>query len=271
MRKMLVVFLFGLAAALPSGAQTPVFPEPNSGASLDALGQQEFRAGNYRKAKSYFDRSLRVKRDRSEDQVAALGNAGQAYMALGEYARAEELFREALQLNPRHAGLWQFLGKVLFLRERYADAEAAQHQALVLVNPSDSFVAAAAHNDLAILYQTQNKRREAISSLQSAAASTPPGQGRARILANLGVLQWKYGSKQEAAQYLQQALTEMEAAVGPEHPDVGRILDDYREVLRATGQKAAAKQAARRAAAIRSAFAAQTNSSGMTVNWRELK
>jgi Tfp pilus assembly protein PilF len=271
MRKVLLVMVLLIPATALSDAETASAGEPDAGATLDSLGRAEFRAGRYRKAKSYFDRSLAVNRDRPEARLAALSNAGQAYLALEEYGRAEQLFREALQLGPDHAALWQFLGKVLFLRHRYADAEAAQYKALSLVKAGQSEVAAAARNDLAILYQARKRPRAAISLLEDAAAATQPGQARARIFANLGVLQWKYGSKQDAAMYLRRALSEMETAVGPEHPDVGKILEDYGDVLRATGEKAVAKHMAKRAAAIRSAFAAQTNNTGTTVDWRDLK
>ena len=79
----------------------------------------------------------------------------------------------------------------------------------------------------------------------------PKGQGRARMLANLGTLSWKNGAKRQAAAYLRRALSEMEAAVGPQHPDIVHILDDYALVLKKTGLKPESEGIAKRAAEMR--------------------
>ena len=63
----------------------------------------------------------------------------------------------------------------------------------------------------------------------------------------------------------------MERAVGPQHPDVGKVLEDYSIVLQKAGRKPEAKQIAQRAQEIRSSFAAHTNSDHATVDWRDLK
>jgi tetratricopeptide (TPR) repeat protein len=240
-------------------------------AILDAIGRAEFRGGRYRNAKRHFERAAQLLEDQPQSRPAVLANAGQACLAVGKFASAEHFFRAALELLPGHAGLWQLLGKALFLQNRQAEAERAQRKALALAGGTDPNIAAVASNDLAILYQSRNNHHEAVDLLLAALSATPHGQGRARMLANLGVSHWKIGNKQEAATYLRQGLAEMEAAVGPEHPDVERILADYHEVLQKTGKKGQAREIAKRAAAMRSAFAAQTNSRGSTVDWRDLK
>jgi hypothetical protein len=88
------------------------------------------------------------------------------------------------------------------------------------------------------------------------------------MLSNLAVLQWKSGQREAAVETLREALAAMEAAVGPDHPDVAKILDDYSAALEKTGRKAEAKTLAARAESIRTSFQAQ---SGLTVDWRDLK
>lgn len=63
----------------------------------------------------------------------------------------------------------------------------------------------------------------------------------------------------------------MEEAVGPSHPDLAFILENYAAVLRKIGEKTKAKEAAGRARALRSAFAAQANTNGSMVDWNDLR
>ena len=234
------------------------------GAILDALGHAEFRAGRYRSAKKYFERALLAPAKETAGQAAALSNAGQAYMALGEYRRAEEYLRDAIRLMPDAAPLWHRLGQAMFLQGRRTEAESAYRRAL-----RDHDRDADVWSDLAAVLEVQNRRAEAIALLRQAVAESPAGQNRARVLRNLAVLEWKEGSPRTAAEHLQEALTHLEAAVGGDHPDVARVLDDYSEVLAKTGEKVRSREAAKRAQSIRSAFAGQDG--GSTVGWRELR
>ena len=97
--------------------------EPGLGAILDALGRAELRAGQYRSAKKYFERSIGFWENQPKARAIALCNAGQAYRALGEYARAEQFFRQALEIMPQQAALWQLLGGTMVLQHRYAEAD----------------------------------------------------------------------------------------------------------------------------------------------------
>ncbi len=60
-------------------------------------------------------------------------NLGTAYFFLGDFARAEELYRRALTLAPDDAGLRRNLGDVLLRRQRPADAQAEFRTAVRLV------------------------------------------------------------------------------------------------------------------------------------------
>ena len=105
--------------------------------------------------------------------------------------------------------------------------------------------------------------------LMRAISEGPPGQGRARVRANLADLQRKRGAYKEAKLAFQDALDEMTLAVGRSHPDTGLILERYSQVLWKSGQKAEAKSAAARAAEIRSAFNIESNRNVFTVDWME--
>jgi tetratricopeptide (TPR) repeat protein len=109
----------------------------------------------------------------------------------------------------------------------------------------------------------------AMTLLQQAVSEITPGQARARLLTNLGVLQWESGMRERSEKTLQDALEETEASVGSDHPDMARILEQYSEVLRRNGRRAEAKKAGERAVAIRASSASQTNENGFTVDWRD--
>jgi tetratricopeptide (TPR) repeat protein len=254
MRKLVLLVVLALPAAVAEDLQ----------ATLDARGQVEFNAGRYQSARDYFKRALDAPTVHTAGRASTLGNAGLACLALGDNRQAELYFREGIGLMPRHAGLWHGLGQALVPQKKLKEAESAYRKALQSEDPRPQV-----WSDLALLLETERRRPEAIALLQEAIASSPKGQGRARMLANLGVFEWKAGIRQGAADHLRQALTEMEETVGTAHPDVARILVDYAIVLRETGDKARSRDAARRAESIRSAFAAQDGSG--TVGWRELR
>lgn len=238
--------------------------------SPDALGQLEFRAGRYRAAKKLFQESAQRHQGQPEARAAALANLAQAQLALGEQSQAAGSVRQALDLMPRSGRLWNLLGQVLFAGRQFDEAGVAQRKALDLTLDTEPQAAATVLNDLALLHEQSRQGEQAIECLRRAQNLLSPGHARARVLANLGLLAWKFGPKSAAADYLEQALKEMEQAVGIHHPDVGRILEDYSAVLAKSGRKQTARQMAERARQIRSNSLVQTNTSGTTVDWRDL-
>lgn len=227
---------------------------------LHALGQAEFRAGHYRAARKYFDQALRVAGD---GRVAVLTHSAMASIALGDSRRAESSVREALELAPQNCKVLKVLAQALYLQKRYREAKVLLEKILTI--ESDPI----ARGDLATLYQAERKNSMAMDLLQQAVSETNPGQARARLLANLGVMQWESGLRERGEKTLLEALGEAEATVGPEHPDTARILERYGQVLRRNGRKEEANKAADRAVAIRALSASQTNENGFTVDWRD--
>jgi tetratricopeptide (TPR) repeat protein len=238
-------------------------------AVYDALGRAGMRSGHYRDGKRNFERALRLAADGPlEARAAVMSNLGQACQALGELARAEQLFREALAAMPNRADLWNLLGGVLALQSRYKEAEDALK--LALSNPADP-ASVTARNDLAVIYQARGKLREAAELYEQAISSSPAGQARARMLANLGDLYLKLRNPTGAMMALGWSLEEMQTAVGPAHPDLATVLEVYARVLKKAGHRTEATEVAQRAKSIRSSFAGQDNETRASVDYRDLK
>jgi tetratricopeptide (TPR) repeat protein len=240
----------------PALAESPDHP-----AILDALGRAEFRAGRYRSAREHFDQASRVAK---KDRAAVLTNSAMASVALGDNRRAESLVRQALELEPQNVTVLKVLAQALYLQKRSSEAKVTLQKILAI--QSDPVT----KGDLATLYQAEHKNEMAMALLRQAVSEITPGQARARLLTNLGVLQWESGMRERSEKTLRDALEEAEASVGADHPDTARILEQYSEVLRRTGRKAEAKKAAQRAVAIRASSASQANENGFTVDWRDI-
>lgn len=238
------------------------------GAVLDALGRAEFQAGHYREAKRHFEQSLALWDGQPRERAIVLSSAGRVYLALGEYNRAESTFLKAVEFLPGEARVWQSLGQSQFLQGRHREAEETYQKALSL---ADRMLTPSISSDLAAVLKAKHQYAKAAGVLRESIAQDSPGRARARMRANLGALYWKLRDREPAVAQLQLALSEMESAVGHQHPDVAMILDDYQVVLRGTGKKKEASAAAERAVAIRSSFARHTNDSRTVVDWRDLK
>lgn len=232
---------------------------PDHAPTLDALGRAEMSAGRYRSAKNHFERAIQ----HTEDKAPSQTNLAIAFIALGEHRRAEQLLGQLLIADPRNHIARRALAQALHQQGR--DAEAAPILEALLLEYRDQ----TARADLSVIYEALNKPAKALELLLQTIPDLQPGQARARLLTNLGVLQWKTGAGKESEVTLQKALVEMEAAIGKHHPDTAWILEQYSHVLRAHGRKTDARHLSERAASIRSSFAVEANTSGLTVDWRD--
>jgi tetratricopeptide (TPR) repeat protein len=232
---------------------------PDHAAILDALGRAELFAGRYRAAKSYLEKASRLGGEKSASPV----NLAMACMALGHHRRAEQILRQVLVTHPDNPSVLRALAQALYHQGLATQA------ALILEKLLLSSQALGVRADLAVLYQTLGRKDKALELLLSAVDDSEPGQVRARLLTNLGVLHWKMGSRKESEIALRLALAEAEASVGKQHPDTAWILEQYSEVIRALGRKQEARRLSARAAEIRSALSTQTNDRHFTVDWRE--
>ena len=233
--------------------------QPEKVAILDALGRAELQAGRYRAAKGYFERGLRQEKG---DSIIAT-NLAITSIALGDYRRAEQILRDVLtpipdSLIPRRA-----LAQALFRQGRRDEAAAILEK---IVNEGRD---PAARADLALIYDERRQPDKAMRLINETIADSQPGHARARLLVNLGALQWKTGAAKESEATLRKAVEEIEAAAGTDHPDTAWILEQYGSVLQLMGRKQEARSAITRAGQIRSSLAAQTNQNGHTVDWRD--
>jgi Flp pilus assembly protein TadD len=64
--------------------------------------------------------------------VYPIVSLGMAYIAAGDFERAESLLREAIAIDKEYALAWYGLGKSLAMQKKFTDAEQAFHQALVV-------------------------------------------------------------------------------------------------------------------------------------------
>ncbi|MBL8230507.1 MAG: tetratricopeptide repeat protein [Bryobacterales bacterium] len=211
-------------------------------ADSDALGRTAFAAGNYRQALIHFERALRTAEP--ADRAAVLSNASQASIALDELHAAETYTRLALEVEPKRAALWQQLGQIYLLRGKLDQARASLERARI-IGESPAILA-----DLGVLAQRRKRPAEAIQLFRRAADLLPPGQPRARILANLGDALAATGQLDQGIEALRAALNETPG----EHPDRERILESYAGALARVGRKKESKAAAAEADRIRSAF-----------------
>src|SRR5262249_6284730 len=150
---------------------------------LDVRGRTEFQSGRYRQAASYFEQSLKLTPKGTEAEAVVTSNAGQAYLALGNRAKAEQSFRRAITILPGSAHLWHLLGQALLQEKHFVEAEDALRKALGIWGDSQPHDAAIALSDLSMVYQARQQPRRALETLEKAAALVPAGQARARTWA----------------------------------------------------------------------------------------
>lgn len=262
-------------------------PDTRLGATLDRLAQAEFLLGQYRRSAGHFARSLQIWDNEpagdGQKRGAARANLAQACAALGEYARAETLFRQVLteahragwDESPHAAAIRTGLAETLYLQRRYVEAETEQRKALATWGAAGHPENYVALNNLALIAIARDHEGEALPLLERAARL---GEDRpitdvrqARVLGNLATLYRRAGRYTEAEALFQRVLPAMERNVGPDHPDVANVLDEFAELLKKTGRGRQARQFRSRAQNIQSASVGETNRSGITVNWRDLK
>jgi tetratricopeptide (TPR) repeat protein len=151
----------------------------------------------------------------------------------GGFPQAEQLYRQVLQANPRHADAWCFLGAVCQAQGKFAEAEVNYRRAIQLAPMYGS-----AHNCLGALLAQQNRLAEAATSFQQALRHEPDN---AEAHYNLGLALHAQGQRTPAIEQFRQALH-----FRPDYPealtDLGNVLAEedkldeavhcYRQALR---------------------------------------
>jgi len=169
-------------------------------------------------------------------RAAALAELGDVYVSEDELFKAENAYSESLAVYRRlsdktnTASLLQELGTLYSLQNRYDDALQLLQQALRLTKTlpgSNASLMASALDGLGMTYYRQGKTDKAgrffNQALRLISASGVKFKTSA-LLVNLGVVYIAKRKFQEAEDVLKQALKDVEAEVGPQHPDLIFVL-----------------------------------------------
>jgi protein O-GlcNAc transferase len=116
----------------------------------------------------------------------------------GDICQAEQLYRQVLEANPRHADAWCFLGAACQAQGKLAEAEASYQRAVAIAPTYGS-----AHNCLGVLRAQQKRLTEAIASFDLALRSEPENP---EYHYNLGLALNESGKHEQAKLHFRQAL-----------------------------------------------------------------
>lgn len=145
---------------VPKPAATPSPPNGVSTLSLDAL-REHARQASDREDWAESDRLWKVVRKRRPRDVEAIGYLALAASSCGRLQDSEALWKEAIAIAPKNAGLWGNLGEVYRLMLKGAKAEEAIREALRLA-PGKLDV----HMALANALWDQRKIGESLAALE---------------------------------------------------------------------------------------------------------
>ena len=81
--------------------------QPNSGAITDSIGWLHFRMGEYEKAREYLRQALQIDFD-----VEIAAHLGEVLWVLGEHDRARHVWQKALERDPNHAVLTETIERL---------------------------------------------------------------------------------------------------------------------------------------------------------------
>ena len=144
--------------------------DPTSSSAYNNLGAANIMAGNFQQAGEAFEQSNTL-----EPDAAAMFNTGNMYFYAGDFDRAQDFYRKALELTPDDYRLWGGLGDALHALAAVEAADAAYRRATDLasasleVNPADQVARAGLAHYLA----RTGRLKEAEAAIDVAAAEAP--------------------------------------------------------------------------------------------------
>lgn len=235
--------------------------------SLEDLGFNRYDLGDYEGAVASMREALDMRRAVHKgvhpDLAEALNNLALLLYETGDYAAAGALYQESLDmlrtlLGPQHKNIAMALfnvGQVLHDQGEYQRAEANYHEALAMQRA----LLGDAHpdlvntmNNLAFLYYDEGRVAEAVAMLREAHALARTALGEdhpdvGAIATNLGFWLTQEGRHDEALALLDRALEIRRGAFGDNHPQVASTLSIKANLLLATEDYTAARDAAHQA------------------------
>jgi tetratricopeptide (TPR) repeat protein len=212
---------------------------------LGTLGNIHRARGDYRLAAPVLRRALAVARESGRNTwhaATAMNNLGILYKYTGDFARAEALYREALQItlrecganHPDVAGLYHNLGGLAYTRGRYRAAERWGRAALELrtrLSGAYSVLTAADAAALAASLDGLGRHAEAQRLYGKVLAIFRRRYGERHYeiavnLNNLGASLYAEGKFAEAAEHYRKALEIKKAVLGDSHIDVALTVNN---------------------------------------------
>ena len=141
--------------------------------------------------------------------------AGDKFLEWGEYDRAIEAYRQAIDVSPADADVWRRLGRAELDTRHFDDAIEAYHRAIKL-DPRNAVL----HNDLGVAFFHADNYEAARAAYEAALAARPD---YARVHRNLGVLFEKLGDTRQAEAAYREALRDDDQMVDT-HRYLGNLL-----------------------------------------------
>jgi tetratricopeptide (TPR) repeat protein len=142
---------------------------------------------------------------------------GKSLFGSGDLARAEQAFRQALELQPKMRGCHFYLGNIARAKGGDADGALAAFQKAVQVNPEKS----EAYLQMAGIYEQRGEKDRAEEMYQQVISLDP--KNAALSFYNLGVHAWNENRGNEATQAFRKAL-ELDPTYAASHRELARAL-----------------------------------------------
>jgi len=181
---------------------------PNFVDALSVLTQMDLQDKHPDVARARVDAAVQ----RNGTDVRTMELAGETYLALGDYAKAEPVLRQAIQTDPGELRVYAMLAQILASQKRLPEAT-SEFETLAQRAPK----AVGVHTFIGILLQVQNRTAEARARYEKVLEIDP----RAAVAANN--LAWIYA---EEGQQLDTALQLAQTAKAqlPNEPTVSDTL-----------------------------------------------
>ena len=185
----------------------------------------------------------------------AIANLATAFVSGGNFLSAENLLREALEIetgplqsSPLQVAVTRIrLSEALVDRGDYREAERQLGRALpVIRSAGDRFYTAVAINTHGVVCRHEHRDREALDAFLEAVTLVQHEYNAVHPvlvlpLNNLAVEYALVGNAAEADRTFRRAQAICEAALAPAHPSHVALLANYADFLRRTGEKSRAK------------------------------
>ena len=202
-----------------------------------------------------------------ETEAGILNVVGMSFVELGRYSDAAPLLERALVLRQASAGaggmeVAESLESLATLRRwqgQFADAERLYKEALTVAraNAADSDRVVQIMTGLGQSFSQRGDEKTALTifdeTLTLARERGASERPRAELLASAGISHRRLGNPVQAEANYREALEIQRRLLGPEHADVGTLLNNLGVLMNATGRYAEAESVHREALKVRQA------------------